>query len=221
MSVSRCLVRRTKKITMTRPLTVLLCASMVTPFAAPAQVNDRLPSQTLTIAVLQGEGAIHDIRTGIVTVPIVEVRDESMKPVAGAEVTFELPASGPGGEFAGGGTKAQAKTTAAGQARTPEFIPNKSEGRFFIQVTARLGDRAGATRITQSNSTKTSSTGVATDRGGSKLWRVLAVAAGGATTAGLILLTRGGGGGGGGSSVGTSAPTVTLNPGTITVGGPR
>jgi hypothetical protein len=212
---------------MTRPLAALLCASMVAPFAAPAQ-DDRALSQTLTIAVLQGDHAVHDIRTGIVTVPIVEVRDQSMKPVAGAEVTFELPSSGPGGAFAGGSLKAQSKTTAAGQASAPEFIPNRSEGRYFIQVTARLGDRIGAARIEQTNSSNAAVIKKAADRGASgtsKIWRVLAVAGGLATTAGLILLTRGGDDDdvviNVGSTGGAGRPTVTLNPGTITVGGPR
>jgi hypothetical protein len=213
---------------MTNPLAVLLCLSMVVPFTAPAQVNNRLPSRTLTIAVLQGDGAIHDLRAGTATFPIVEVRDEAMKPVAGAEVTFELPASGPGGEFAGGASTAHAKTTTAGQARAPEFTPNKREGRFFIQVTARLGDRVGTVRIEQTNSVNPVATRKAADRGSaaagpSKLWRVLAIAAGSATTVGVVLLTRNGSNGGG--SVGAvpppSGPSVTLTPGAITVGGPR
>jgi hypothetical protein len=214
---------------MTKPLAALLCLSMVVPFAAPAQVNDRSPGRALTIAVLQGDGAIHDLRTGVATFPVVEVRDDAMKPVAGAEVTFELPAGGPGGQFAGGASTAQSKTTAAGQARAPEFIPNRLEGRFFIQVTARLGDRIGAARIEQTNSANPAATRKAADRGTSaasgpsKLWRVLAIAAGSATTVGVVLLTRGSGSGGGsvGGAPTPSGPSVTLTPGTITVGGPR
>jgi hypothetical protein len=201
---------------------------MVVPFSLPAQVNDRLPGRALTIAVLQGDGAIHDLRAGTATFPIVEVRDEAMKPVAGAEVTFELPADGPGGEFAGGASTAHAKTTAAGQARAPEFIPNKRVGRFFIQVSARLGDRAGTVRIEQTNSVDPVATQKAAERrsasaGPSKWWRVLAIAAGSASTVGVVLLTRDGDSSSGsvGGVTQPSGPTVTLTPGAITVGGPR
>ena len=196
-------------------------------FAAASAVSsafadDAAANRGLSIAVLQGGGATNNLQTGAVTVPVVEVRDESLKPVAGAEVTFTLPGTGPGGTFPGGAAVARAKTNSAGQARPPEFVPSREEGRFFIDVTARLGERAGTTRIAQSNSTKTFSSGVV-ERERSKFWKVLAVAGGGAVTAGLIVLSRtGGGGGGGGTGASTSGPpSITLTPGPITVGGPR
>ena len=56
------------------------------------------------IVALQGEGAINNIKAGIATEPVVEVRDDRDLPVAGVEVTFQLPTSGAGGFFPAGRT---------------------------------------------------------------------------------------------------------------------
>jgi hypothetical protein len=203
---------------MIRPVVATFLTFTLVPFSSPAAQADVPVSQPLSIAVLQGGDATNNVRTGAVTVPIVEVRDESMKPVAGAEVTFELPASGPGGNFAGGGAVSRAKTNAAGQARAADFVP-QGEGRFVIQVNARLGDRVGMTRISQLNSSNTFASGAPVDKGRSKILRVLGIAGGGAITVGLIMLSRGGGGND--SSPTSNSPTITLSPGSVTVGGPR
>ena len=55
----------------------------------------------LRIQVIDGEGAINNIQLGSGREPVVEVRDESDKPVPGAKVTFSLPERGPGGTFFG------------------------------------------------------------------------------------------------------------------------
>src|SRR6185369_13783504 len=49
----------------------------------------------LKIVVLQGEGASNSIKSRTATQPAVEVRDDQDKPIAGAEVVFQLPAAGP------------------------------------------------------------------------------------------------------------------------------
>ena len=59
------------------------------------------PPGGLKIVVVQGEGAKNNLRTRSATQPVVEVRDDSDKPVAGAEVVFQLPPAGPGGVFNG------------------------------------------------------------------------------------------------------------------------
>jgi hypothetical protein len=205
---------------MTRLQYFQIVLSVLAPLAS-AGAADGPANQALSIAVLQGDGAVNSLRTGTVTPPIVEVRDEFMRPVAGAEVVFQLPDSGAGGTFAGGATETTAKTNAAGQAGAPEFQLNDKEGHYFIQVTARLAGRVGTTRIAQSNSKTMSSTGPTASRGRSKVWRVLGIAGGGAITVGLIMLSRGGGSDGGSTGSSSSSPTITLNPGTITVGGPR
>jgi hypothetical protein len=178
-------------------------------------------NQALTIVPLDGQGAVNNIKTGTVTLPIVEVRDASLKPVAGADVVFHLPAEGPGGTFAAGGTEGRAKTNATGQARAPEFVPNKREGQFFIEVTAQIADRAGSTRIAQSNFVNPPPVKAA--KSNSTLWKIVGIAGGGAITVGLIMLSRGGDNH---DTVvvpagGSKSTTIVINPGSITVGGPR
>ena len=66
------------------------------------------------IVVLQGEGAQNNTRSRVGVNPVVEVRDESDKPVAGAEVVFQLPAAGPGGVFNGWMSTQTARTNEKG-----------------------------------------------------------------------------------------------------------
>src|SRR5215468_674500 len=82
-------------------LAVCLAATLTTPATAwPQQVSgpkSNLQSGgSLKITVLQGEGSTNNIRSKSATQPAVEVRDDANKPVAGAEVVFQLPAAGPG-----------------------------------------------------------------------------------------------------------------------------
>ena len=65
-----------------------------------AQATNGAPA--LVITILEGEGALNDIRQRTAREPIIEVRDENHKPIAGAVVLFTLQGSGPGGSFAEG-----------------------------------------------------------------------------------------------------------------------
>ena len=58
------------------------------PAPAPAKLN---------IVIVEGEGAINNIRQRTAREPIVQVEDENHRPVAGAAVLFLLPENGPGG----------------------------------------------------------------------------------------------------------------------------
>jgi hypothetical protein len=107
--------------------------------------------KTLQIAVLQGEGARNSILAGTSTPPLVEVRDQSGKPVAGAEVTFRLPASGPSGVFSEWMRTETVRTNPQGQAKPTGLIPNAPEGRFQILVTAAMGKATAEAAINQTN----------------------------------------------------------------------
>jgi len=165
-----------------------------------------LPVESLALYILEGQNEIHDIRTPITAMPVVEVRDENGLPVEGAEVTFELPKAGPGGAFAGQTSTYTTRTNSQGQA-TATFLPNAQTGRFTIQVSAKSGNRTGHAVITQINARRS---GVAEPKTGLfkfAWWKVAVVAGVGATVA--ILLTRG-----------SSSSSVTLIPGTPTFGAP-
>ena len=62
-----------------------LCASGQEP-AVPAKLN---------IVILEGEGAINNIKQRTAREAIVQVEDENRRPIAGAAVLFMLPESGP------------------------------------------------------------------------------------------------------------------------------
>src|SRR5258708_3866192 len=86
----------------------------------------------LKIVVVQGEGAKNNVRTRNATQPVVEVRDDSDKPVAGAEVVFQLPPAGPGGVFNGWMRTQTARTSPEGRAGAKGFAPHDEVGRFNI-----------------------------------------------------------------------------------------
>ncbi len=96
---------------------------------APAKLN---------IVIVEGEGAINNIRQRTAREPIVQVEDENHRPVAGAAVLFLLPENGPGGTFAngarssaghhrqpgtGGGPRACASTMSRGSSRSRWRLP--------------------------------------------------------------------------------------------------
>jgi hypothetical protein len=163
----------------------------------------------LQIFILEGQGEIHNIRERVTATVVVEVRDQNGLPVDGADVTFALPAVGPGGAFTGQQPTSSAKTNFQGQAAAT-FLPNMETGRFNIRVTAMQGNRTGRAVIAQSNALRS---GVAEAKSGGLFkfaWWKVAVLAGIGATVGIVLATRGG----------SSSSGPTLIPGTPTFGAP-
>jgi hypothetical protein len=187
----------------------------------PAQPNTTQPNTPqssttkLNINVVEGAGAVNNIRTRAAREFTVEVDDENDHPVAGAVVTFLAPTEGPGGSFAGDTQLLTVMTDKDGRAIAGSFRPNNSVGDYKIQVTATLGDQTGSTTISQSNQ----ALAVAAAKHSNKTVLILvAVGAAVAVGAGVGLA-----GHGSGSSSGTSStPTATLGVGSgATVGGPH
>ncbi|HTX39558.1 MAG TPA: hypothetical protein VME43_31280 [Bryobacteraceae bacterium] len=169
----------------------------------------------LNIVVVEGEGAINNIKQRTAREPVVEVQDENHRPVAGAAVVFSLPTQGAGGTFAGGVHSLTVITDAQGRAVAHGFRPNGVKGQFQIHVNASLNGSTGSTNISQSNA---AGAGGAAAAGGisTKLIVILAVAAAAAAAGGLYAAY-----GGGGSSPTVTTPTATtISPGTGTVGAP-
>lgn len=79
---------------MIRSSTVRLLLNM----AAAAQFLASDPSM-LKIVIVEGEGAINNIRQRVAREPVVAIEDEARRPVAGAEVVFRLPDTDPAGPF--------------------------------------------------------------------------------------------------------------------------
>jgi hypothetical protein len=107
----------------------------------------------LFIDILQGEGALNDVRARTAREPIVEVRDENHKPVAGAVVLFVSDSNGAGGLGATfNGAQAFSMTTGEdGQAFGRGFQLTRTTGKFHISIDARKGNLHAQSVINQTN----------------------------------------------------------------------
>src|SRR5579859_5865700 len=105
--------------------------------------NGTPPPDRLKITILDGEGALNNIKLRTAREPIVQVTDENHKPVAGATVVFLLPGNGPGGTFIGGTKTMTVTTDQNGQAVARGLKPNGQSGQFVIHVTANFEGMVG------------------------------------------------------------------------------
>ncbi len=115
-----------------------------TPSPAPA-------SSKVLITILDGEGALNDIRQRTAREPIVQVDDENHKPIAGAFVLFLLPDSGPGATFANGARMYSTMTDQTGRAVAQAMRPNNVSGDFQIRVRVTWNGSTTETTIQQKN----------------------------------------------------------------------
>lgn len=173
-------------------------------------------SPKLKIVILEGEGAINNIRQRTAREPIVQVQDENNRPVAGALVLFTLPENGASGTFANGSKTFMATTDAQGKVTAKGLKPNKTEGQFQISVVATFQALKATAVISQSN-TAAAAAAVAAGGVSGKLIAILAIA-GAAAAGGIVAATRGGGTS---SSPPATVPIVTVTTGTPTVGPPN
>ena len=178
-------------------LIVLLCSDLVTlPLSAQAQPR-------LTILIIEGEGAINNIRQRTAREPIVQVEDENKRPVAGAVVVFSLPDRGASGAFANGAQTMSVVTNSLGRAVASGLRPNNVSGNFQIQVNASYQGQTATATITQVN---------AAVAGGIAVGKILAILgiAGGAAAGAIVAATRN-----------NDRPRTTVSFGNATVGPPR
>ncbi|WP_031500831.1 carboxypeptidase-like regulatory domain-containing protein [Bryobacter aggregatus] len=159
----------------------------------------------LNILVINGDGAINNIKSRTARETIVEVRDENNKPVAGASVVFLLPDSGPGLVSSNGTRMITTMTDANGRAAARGLKTNGQSGRYNLQVRANYQQSFGQIAIAQSNI-------VAAGAAISGL-TVALIAVGAAAAAGTAYaVTRDSGPGRG---------SVGVNPGSPSAGAPR
>jgi hypothetical protein len=184
---------------------------MVSPPFATAQ-NPPQPAGGIRIVILEGEGAINNVRQRVAREPIVQVEDENRKPIAGAAVTFLLPNQGAGATFANGARSLTVTTDNQGQAVARGLRPNNVNGQYEIRVNASHQGRTANATISQTNAFAAAAAAGAIS---GKLIAIIAVA-GAAAAGGIVAATRSGNGNGG---VG-GTPTV-ITPGSPTVGGPQ
>jgi hypothetical protein len=167
----------------------------------------------LRIVVLEGEGAINNIKTRTAREPLVLVEDENHKPVAGALVLFTLPDSGPGAAFANGSKTSMSYTDKKGQAKGRGLKANSVEGQFQIVITATY--RGAETSITIGQTNAMTAAAVAAAGISAKLL-ILLVVAGAAAAAGTAAALSGNNG----SNTNNGPAPIIITPGTPTMGNP-
>ena len=168
----------------------------------------------LNLVIVEGEGAINNIRQRTAREPIVQVEDENHKPIAGAAVVFLLPDQGASGVFANGARTLTVTTDAQGRAVAHGFHPNGVSGKLQMRVTASYQGKTANATISQTNMAGAAAAGAAGAGISAKLIAIIAIA-GAAAAGGAIAATRGGG------HSTTAAQTTTITPGTGTVGAPH
>jgi hypothetical protein len=163
----------------------------------------------LSLRIIEGQGSINNVRTHSARAPIVELRDDQNKPVAGASVTFQAPFTGPGATF-GSERALLTQTDSEGRATGRGLVPNGVTGPFEIRVTAAFNSQVVSASIRQINASPAES------RSNRKvLWIGLAA---GAAAGGVLAATHGHSSPTGALSV---PSTSTLSAGTSTFGPPQ
>jgi hypothetical protein len=100
--------------------------------------------------IIEGDGAINNIKQRTAREVIVEVQDENHRPVGGALVTFMLPTKGATAILPSGQSAATVTTDATGRATLSNLQATKV-GKFKINVHATSGQTAANATVTQAN----------------------------------------------------------------------
>lgn len=198
-------------------LSLILVVLVGLDFPVARALSQETPApKKLNLVIVEGEGAVNNIRQRVAREPIVEVRDENDKPLAGVAVVFTLPSQGASGAFPNGARMLTTVTDNAGRAVGRGMQPNSVAGRFDIRVNASFRGQTASTTITQQNVMLAAAAGAGA-AGAGKLIAILAVVGGAAAAGVAVAATRNGNG-----TPTPSGPTATvINPGTPTVGPPR
>src|SRR5262249_42108209 len=146
----------------------------------------------LQIQVVEGEGAIHQPGGRLSRPLVVQVTEETGKPVAGAAVSFHLPDDGPSGAFASGLRTDVVVTDAPGRAAIHAFQANRTPGRFEIRIVASKEQARAGTVAFQYIAQLKSGTAAAISKPHRSRWIAVAAAVVGGGAAAAIAASRGG-----------------------------
>jgi hypothetical protein len=177
--------------------------------ASPALTAQTMPTQ-INIVVIEGEGAVNNIRQRVARDPVVQVEDENHKPIAGAVVMFTLPTEGATGEFGGTVKSAVVNTSADGRAVAPNLKLNGISGKVPIHITASYRGLSAHTSITMFSQVPAGEKESKSSGGGhGTLIAVLVILGAGAAGGGAYFATH---------QSKTAAPTVTIPAGPTPIG---
>src|ERR1022692_324433 len=104
---------------------ILLISHCAFPVFGQIQTPPAPPAggSALKILVLEGEDGKNSIKARVGVPILVEIQDSQGRPLPGAPVIFQLPATGPSGSFPGGALAQRTMANARGQAATSGFVP--------------------------------------------------------------------------------------------------
>jgi len=192
---------------------ILLCGQLAKSEPLPAAPPDNAPT-ALNIVVVEGEGAVNNVRKRVAREPIVRVEDQNHRPLTGAAVTFVMPGNGAGGSFGNGASSLTVMTDAKGQAIAHGLRANSVVGKFQIHVTASAGKVSASLAIPQTNAIVASAAVVAPVAVSGKLVAVLVAVGAAAASGAAVAVTRG-------KSSPVVPPAPSISPGTGSVGAPH
>jgi hypothetical protein len=166
---------------------VSLATSFFNVFIATISLTPVLFAQapSISIRVVEGDGALNDIRVRRARPPVVIVEDAGARPIEGATVTFLLPSTGASGSFGDSGLSLSTQTDAKGLATGRGLRPNGLAGPFRIRVTASWKGAVASASVGQTN------VGTAAKSNRTRTAAILALV-GGAAVGGAIAATHGG-----------------------------
>lgn len=195
-----------------------ICLMLVGCLALPPVALAQESVHKLNLVIVEGEGAINNIRQRTAREPIVQVEDENHKPVAGAAVIFLLPSRGAGGTFSNGSHSLSVVSDAQGRAAARGMQLNSTKGQFQIQVTANFSGMTATTTITQTTAVGAAagSATVATAGISGKVIAIVAIAAA-AAAGGAYYATHNGSN----SNNATIISGTSIAAGTAVVGPPK
>lgn len=125
---------------------VFTCSVVALPASAGLNPSE-IPSQAvsiLQIRIMEGEGGIHTAGTRAIRPLVVQITDETGKPVDGVSVSFRLPEQGASGHFGNGLRSEVVTSNAEGRAVAWGIEWGNSVGSVEMRVTAAKGEaRAG------------------------------------------------------------------------------
>lgn len=143
---------------MHRSLPVRIAVSVVLTFllAVPDALRSARAETTaapgLNLVIVEGEGAINNVKQRTAREPVVQVEDENHKPVAGAAVLFTLPDGGPSGVFGNGAKTLKVMSDSQGRAVAKGLRLNNISGKLQIKVEASYNGANASATITQTTS---------------------------------------------------------------------
>ena len=203
-----------------KPLAISLCFLLTFSFEILAQDSGPIPTQ-LNIVILEGEGALQNVRQRVNRDPVIRVEDENHKPVAGAAVAFTLPTEGATGEFGNGSKTLTTMTDSAGQAVAQGLRMNQVAGKTVIHVTASYKGLFARALITGENVLPPGAKPAGSTKGGhghGALIAVLLIVGAGAAGGAVYATQHKGGSDNTGTSTGPTPIGITPGTGSI-VGG--